>query len=83
LRLRGYDSGAVLQKAKEAGIQAVIPPKKNRKDQRDDDKHIYNIWWKTPSRTSSFLTAVQIRCIAYGPIFRDNTVPNVPFEAHP
>jgi hypothetical protein len=47
---RGYKSDAMLQKTKEAGMRAVIPPRKNRKARRDDDNISTGsgIWWKTP-----------------------------------
>ena len=38
---RGYDTNAVLKAVEEAGIEAVIPPKRNRKEQRYYDKSIY------------------------------------------
>jgi transposase len=38
---RGYDTNAILKYAKEAGIEVVIPPKKNRKEQRSYDNHLY------------------------------------------
>ncbi len=38
---RGYDTDNVLEHAEEAGMEAVIPPKKNRKIQRKYDKNIY------------------------------------------
>jgi len=38
---RGYDTNAILEYAKEAGIEIVIPPKKNRKEQRVFDEHLY------------------------------------------
>jgi transposase len=40
---RGYDSNDVVDTAKAQGIQVVIPPKKNRKEQRLYDKHLYKI----------------------------------------
>ena len=40
---RGYDTNAILEKAVAAGMQAVIPPKKNRKIQRDYDKELYKL----------------------------------------
>ena len=60
---------------------AVIPPRKNRKDQREYNKEIYKkrhlvenaflhlkrwrgIATRYAKNTASFLTAVQIRCIA-------------------
>lgn len=38
---KGYDSEAVVEQAKSQGMQAQIPPRKNRKEQRDYDKHLY------------------------------------------
>jgi len=38
---RGYDSNAILAQAKDQGMRAVIPPKKNRKDQRCYDQDLY------------------------------------------
>ena len=35
---RGYDSDAIVEKAEKAGMKAVIPPRKNRKIQREYDK---------------------------------------------
>ena len=37
----GYDSDAVIRQARDQGMQAQIPPRKNRKDPRDYDKHLY------------------------------------------
>ena len=77
---RGYDSDAIIDSATSKGMTPVIPPKKNRKIQRDYDKHIYKIrhlvenaflklkqWRGIATRyaknTTSFLAAVQIRCL--------------------
>ena len=38
---KGYDSDAVVELASQAGMQVVIPPKKNRKKQREYDKGLY------------------------------------------
>ena len=38
---KGYDSNAILTKAQQQGMVAVIPPKKNRKIQRVYDKDLY------------------------------------------
>ena len=38
---RGYDADAIIQKALRLNITPVIPPKKNRKVQRDYDEHLY------------------------------------------
>lgn len=40
---RGYDSNEIIDKAVESGCQVVIPPKKNRKVQRDYDKELYRV----------------------------------------
>lgn len=78
---RGYDSGKIIEKALAAGMEAVIPPRKNRKEQRDYDKYLYKLrhlvenaflllkrWRGIATRyakhTTSFVAAVQIRCIA-------------------
>ena len=78
---RAYDSGAIARKAEKAGMQVVIPSKKNRKVQRKHDEELYKLrhfvenafmelkrWrgiaTRYAKRTSSFLAAVQIRCLA-------------------
>ena len=38
---KGYDTNGVLDAAKARQMEAVIPPKKNRKVQRDYDHHLY------------------------------------------
>jgi transposase len=38
---RSYDSEEFLQKIAEKEAVAVIPPRRNRKDQRDYDSHLY------------------------------------------
>ena len=38
---QGYDSDAVIQQARSQGMPAQIPPRKNRKEARDYDKHLY------------------------------------------
>jgi transposase len=38
---RGYDTDAIVEKAKEMRMQVVIPSGKNRKEQRKYDKHLY------------------------------------------
>ena len=40
---RGYDSDAIVQKAQRQGMQAVIPPRKNRKEPRSYDKYLYKL----------------------------------------
>ena len=37
---RGYDTDRVIEQAMIAGMETVIPPKKNRKKQREYDKDI-------------------------------------------
>ncbi len=78
---RGYESNAIVEQTEKQGMEAVIPPKKNRKIQRPYDKELYKLrhlvenaflhlkrWRGIATRyaknTSSFLAAVQIRCIA-------------------
>jgi Transposase and inactivated derivatives len=78
---RGYDTDALIAAAFTAGMQIVIPPKCNRKLQRDYDKYLYKLrhlvenaflhlkrWRGIATRyaknTTSFMAAVQIRCIA-------------------
>ena len=39
---KGYDADALLDWLKESSIAAVIPPKANRKEQRDCDWYMYN-----------------------------------------
>ena len=40
---RGYDTNEIIETASQAGMQAVIPPKKNRKEQRTYDRHLYKL----------------------------------------
>ena len=78
---RGYDSNEIIEKAISQDMKVVIPPKKNRKDQRDYDRYLYSLrhlvenaflhlkrWRGIATRyaknTSSFVAAVQIRCIS-------------------
>jgi len=78
---RGYDSNDIVNQAESQGMIAVIPPRKNRKDQREYDKEIYKkrhlvenaflhlkrwrgIATRYAKNTTSFMAAVQIRCIA-------------------
>ena len=78
---RGYDTDAILAQARQQGMKPEIPPKKNRKIQREYDRYLYKLrhlvenaflhlkrWRGIATRyaknTSSFLAAVQIRCIA-------------------
>lgn len=78
---KGYDSDAIVQKAQSQGMRPVIPPRKNRKEQRAYDKYLYRqrhlvenaflaikqwrgIATRYAKNLSSFLAAVQIRCLA-------------------
>lgn len=40
---RGYDTNDILSYAVSAGMEPVIPPEKNRKEQRGYDKHLYKL----------------------------------------
>ena len=40
---KGYDSDAIVAQARSQGMQAQIPPRKNRIEQRVYDKHIYKL----------------------------------------
>lgn len=40
---KGYDSDAIIQLAQDQGMSAVIPPRRNRKTQRDYDKDLYKL----------------------------------------
>jgi transposase len=40
---RGYDTNAILEQAARQGMKAVIPPKKNRLEQRDYDRYLYQL----------------------------------------
>ena len=40
---RGYDSNNIISHATKQGIKPVIPPRKNRKDQRKYDKYLYKL----------------------------------------
>ena len=40
---RGYDSNELIDKVVESGCQPVIPPRKNRREQRDYDRELYRV----------------------------------------
>ena len=40
---RGYDTNAIVEQALAQGIQPEIPPKRNRKQQRQYDKELYKL----------------------------------------
>ena len=77
---KGYDSDAIVERAREAGMKTVIPPRSNRKTPREYDKDAYKLrhlvenairqlkQWRGVAtryakRASSFLAAIQIRCM--------------------
>ena len=39
----GYDVNAIIEQARSMGMEIVIPPKKNRKEQRNYDKDLYKL----------------------------------------
>jgi transposase len=40
---KGYDSDELIGLARGAGMQSVIPPRKNRNEQREYDKYLYRL----------------------------------------
>lgn len=40
---KGYDTDEIVQNAQSSGKTVVIPPRSNRKQPRDYDKHLYNL----------------------------------------
>ena len=40
---KGYDTNAIVEAAGAAGMEVVIPPRSNRKEQRGYDRHLYKI----------------------------------------
>ena len=40
---RGYDAQYILEQAKQQGMEPVIPPRKNRQQQRGYDRHLYKL----------------------------------------
>jgi transposase len=40
---KGYDTNAILDQAQKQGMKPVIPPRKNRIEQRDYDKELYKL----------------------------------------
>jgi transposase len=40
---RGYDTNEIVEQASEAGMEVVIPPKKNRKESRSYDIYLYQL----------------------------------------
>jgi len=70
---RGYDSDAIVEQARSQGIQAVIPPRKNRKGQREYDKHLYR---QCHLAENTFLALKQWRGIA--PAMPRTPLPSLP-----
>ena len=58
---RGYDTDAIVDYAETAGIKPVIPPKKNRKIQREYDKNLYKL---RPLVENAFLELKRWRGVA-------------------
>ena len=40
---KGYDSDAVVEQAESQGMEVHIPPRKNRLEKREYDRHLYKI----------------------------------------
>lgn len=40
---KGYDTDAIVEIARASGMEAVIPPRSNRKQPRDYDRHLYKL----------------------------------------
>jgi transposase len=40
---KGYDSDAIVERARAQGMSPVIPPRRHRKDQREYDKALYRL----------------------------------------
>ena len=40
---KGYDSDVIVEQARSQGMQPQIPPRKNRKEQRQYDKDLYKL----------------------------------------
>ncbi len=38
---KGYDTDELIETIEERGIEAVIPPRSNRREQREYDRHLY------------------------------------------
>lgn len=47
---RGYDTDNVIEQTASAKMEAVIPPKKNRKNQRKYDRNIYENRYQVENR---------------------------------
>ena len=40
---KGYDTNSIVAQATEWGMQVVIPSKRNRREQREYDRHLYQL----------------------------------------
>jgi len=40
---KGYDTDAIVEQAKNQGMEPIIPPKRNRKVQREYDEELYKL----------------------------------------
>lgn len=68
---KGYDSDAIVERAQSQNREPVIPPKKNRKEQRPylvENAFLKLKGWRGiatryAKNSASFLAAVQIRCM--------------------
>ena len=58
---RGYDSDAIVAQAEEQGMEAVIPPRRNRKEPRDYDQALCKLRHLVEN---AFLTFKQWRGVA-------------------
>ena len=58
---RGYDTDKIINKARNKGMNVVIPPKRNRIIQREYDKYLYKIRHKVEN---AFLHLKRFRGIA-------------------
>ncbi len=58
---RCYDSNEIVEHAKQNGMEEVIPPKKNRTEQREYDEYIYKL---RPLVENAFLKLKSWRAIA-------------------
>ena len=52
---KAYDTNAIIAAATELGMDPVIPPRSNRKEQREYDRALYKLdtWWRMGSWISS------------------------------
>ena len=75
---RGYNTNDTLAYAGSAGMQTVIPPKKNRKEQPGYDEYLCKLlrkrWIGAATRyaktSDAFIAAVHVRCISIWAVIR-------------